>query len=135
MGFRLVDAMPHMHYIGSKARMVVTYPDGYEHSVFGVEDWDLRWQNTYALRTPLHILAGSTIDAWFVFDNSAANFDNPFDAPQDIGCGWKSEDEMAEVWLGVIPDDPSQRLELIEAAYASWFTTDSRPLPEGDDDG
>lgn len=28
VGFRLVDVMPHMHYAGSRARMVVTYPDG-----------------------------------------------------------------------------------------------------------
>ncbi len=129
VGFRLVDAMPHMHYIGSKARMVVTFPDGRRHSVFGIEDWDLRWQNVYSLRTPLHIPTGSRLDAWFVWDNSAKNFDNPFDPPQPIRWGWKSEEEMAEVWLGVIPDDPSRRLELIEAANATWYHADSQPLP------
>ena len=129
VGFRLVDVMPHMHYIGTKARMMVTFPDGREHFVFGIEDWDLRWQNIYALRTPLHIPAGSRIDAWFVWDNSEDNFDNPFDPPRRIRWGWKSEDEMAEVWLGVIPDDPSRRLELIAAANATWYRTDSRPLP------
>ena len=130
VGFRLVDAMPHMHYIGSKARMVVTFPDGRRHSVFGIEDWALRWQNIYSLRTPLHIPVGSRLDAWFVWDNSAGNFDNPFDPPQPIRWGWKSEEEMAEVWLGVIPDDPSRRLELIEAANATWYHADSQPLPE-----
>ena len=129
VGFRLVDAMPHMHYIGAKARMVVTFPDGREHSVFGIEDWDLRWQNVYALRTPLHVPAGSRIDAWFVWDNSADNFDNPFDPPRRISWGWKSEEEMAEVWLGVIPDDPSRRLELVDAANATWYRAGSRPLP------
>ena len=129
VGFRLVDVMPHMHYIGTDARMTVTFPDGREHSVFGIEDWDLRWQNIYALRTPLPVPAGSRIDAWFVWDNSAGNFANPFDPPRRIRWGWKSEDEMAEVWLGVIPDDPSRRLELIEAANATWYAADSRPLP------
>ena len=129
VGFRLVDVMPHMHYIGSKARMVVTYPDGREQAVFGIEDWDLRWQNIYALRTPLRIPAGSRIDAWFVWDNSDGNFDNPFDPPRRIRWGWKSEEEMAEVWLGVIPDDPERRLELIEATQSTWFSTDSQPLP------
>ena len=131
VGFRLVDAMPHMHYAGSKARMVVTFPDGREHSVFGIEDWRLRWQNIYSLRTPLHIPAGSRIDAWWVWDNSDRNVDNPFDPPRDIAWGWQSEDEMAEVWLGVVLDDPSRRMDLIEASYETWYNADSRPLPDG----
>lgn len=129
VGFRLVDVMPHMHYIGSKARMVVTFPDGRTQSIFGIEDWDLRWQNIYLLRTPLPIPAGSRIDYWFVWDNSADNFDNPFHPPQRITWGWKSEDEMAEVWLGVLPDDPSRREELIRASSATWYNATSRPLP------
>ena len=128
-GFRLVDVMPHMHYIGTKARMTVTFPDGRVHSVFGIEDWDLRWQNIYALREPLHVQAGSRIDAWFVYDNSAENYDNPHHPPQRMKWGWKSEEEMAEVWMGIIPDDPDRREELIRAAYDSWGNTDSRPLP------
>lgn len=55
--------------------------------------------------------------------------DNPFDPPRPIRWGWKSEEEMAEVWLGVIPDNPSRRLDLIEAANATWYHADSRPLP------
>lgn len=55
--------------------------------------------------------------------------DNPFDPPRRIRWGWKSEEEMAEVWLGVIPDNPSRRLDLIEAANATWYHADSRPLP------
>ena len=129
VGFRLVDAMPHMHYVGSEARMVVTFPDGRRHSVFGVEDWSLRWQNIYSLRTPLHVPAGSRIDAWWVWDNSAGNPDNPFRPPRDIAWGWASEEEMAEVWLGVIPDDPARRTELIEASYETWYNADSRPPP------
>ena len=131
VGFRLVDAMPHMHYIGSKARLIVTYPDGRKQSIVGIEDWDLRWQNIYQLRTPLHIPAGSKLDAWFVWDNSADNFANPFNPPRSLTWGWKSEEEMAEVWLGVIPDDWSRRQELIDASVATWWTNaDSQPLPQ-----
>ena len=129
VGFRLVDVMPHMHYIGTKARMVVTYPDGRKQSIVGVEDWDLRWQSICALRTPLHIPAGSKIDAWFVWDNSAGNPDNPYNPPRRLKWGWKSEDEMAEMWLGVIPDDWGHRLELIKATYSTWYNADSQPLP------
>ncbi len=129
VGFRLLDVMPHMHYVGSKARVVVTFPDGRQQSIVGVEDWDLRWQNIYLLRTPLHIPAGSKLDAWFLWDNSADNIDNPFDPPRHLTWGWKSEDEMAEVWLGVVLDDPTRRKELIEATWSTWSYADSQPLP------
>lgn len=129
-GFRLIDLMPHMHYIGSKARMVVTFPDGSKHSVFGIEDWDLRWQNIYLLREPLAIPAGSRIDAWFVWDNSEDNFANPFDPPRRMKWGWKSEEEMAEVWLGVLVDNPDRRSELVDASYQTWYYSDSMPMPE-----
>ena len=43
---------------------------------------------------------------------------------EKIGAGG-----MAEVWMGIIPDDPDRREELIRAAYDSWGNTDSRPLP------
>ena len=130
VGFRLVDAMPHMHFVGTKARMVVTFPDGRRHTVFGIEDWRMRWQNIYSLRTPLHVPAGSRIDAWWVWDNSAGNADNPFDPPRDIAWGWQSEEEMAEVWLGVVLDNPSRRRALIRASWATWYNADSQPLPD-----
>ena len=129
VGFRLVDVMPHMHYIGARARMTVTFPDGRVEPVIGIDDWDLRWQNIYVLRDPLRIPAGSRIDAWFVWDNSGANIDNPFNPPRPMKWGWKSEEEMAEIWMGIIPDDPSQRNRLIEASYKSWYSTDSLPMP------
>ncbi|MDE2679723.1 MAG: redoxin domain-containing protein [Gemmatimonadota bacterium] len=131
VGFRLVDVMPHMHYAGSRARMVVTYPDGREQAIVGIEDWDFRWQNIYTLRTPLHIPAGSRIDGWFEWDNSDANADNPFDPPRRLEWGWQSEEEMAEFWLGVIPDEPRRRMALIRASYRTWTNADSRPLPPG----
>ncbi|MGB0505236.1 MAG: redoxin domain-containing protein [Pikeienuella sp.] len=129
VSFRLLDLLPHMHYIGSKARMIVTFPDGRKQSVFGIEDWDLRWQNIYLLREPLAIPAGSRIDAWFVWDNSEDNFDNPHDPPRQMKWGWKSDEEMAEIWMGVLIDNPDRRSELIEASNQTWYYSDSKPLP------
>jgi hypothetical protein len=130
VGFRLVDVMPHMHYIGSRTRMTVTRPDGSIVPVFGIDDWDLRWQNIYTLREPMHIPAGSRVDIWWVWNNSSINPANPFDPPRRMKWGWKSEEEMAEVWMGVLPDNPDRRDELLEAAYRAWGDTDSKPLPQ-----
>ena len=68
--------------------------DNTDEDAFGIGGWapgaepyslpeglELWLQNVYALHTPLHIPAGSRIDAWFVWDNSAGHFDNPFNPP------------------------------------------------------
>ena len=84
-------------------------PTGTERSLIQVDDWDLRWQNIYLLREPLYLPAGSRIDAWFTYDNSEDNPDNPHVPPKPVQWGWKSEEEMAELWMTVVPDDWDQR--------------------------
>ncbi|MGI9489724.1 MAG: tetratricopeptide repeat protein, partial [Geminicoccaceae bacterium] len=110
-----------MHYLGKQARVVATLPDGTERSLIQIDDWDLRWQNIYLLREPLYLPAGSRIDAWFTYDNSEENPDNPHLPPKPIQWGWKSEEEMAELWMTVVPDDWDQRDSYIDASYQSWL--------------
>ena len=121
VGFTLVDLMPHMHYIGKEARIIVTFPDGKTLDLLHIRNWELGWQNIYALRELLHLPAGSRLDVWFSYDNSAQNPANPHSPPQEIRWGWASDDEMAEVWMGIIPDDWNRRDELIQASQASWY--------------
>lgn len=129
-GFKLVDVMPHMHYAGKKVRMQVTYPDGKTEALIGIDDWDFRWQNRYLFRKPKHIPKGSRIDAWWIYDNSEDNPDNPAYPPKKIKWGWGTQDEMAELWLSVVPNNPRKRDQLITAAWNSWLKTDSKPLPK-----
>ncbi len=121
VGFTLVDFLPHMHYIGKEAIFSVHLPDGKKHELAHITDWDLDWQSIYALREPMHIPAGSRLEAVFSYDNSAKNPENPHDPPQDIKWGWASEEEMAEIWMGIIPDDWNNRKALSEASQASWW--------------
>lgn len=121
VGFTLVDFLPHMHYIGKEAIFSVKFPDGKKRELAHINDWDLDWQSIYALRKPIHIPAGSVLEAEFSYDNSASNPENPHTPPQDIKWGWASEEEMAEIWLGVVPDDWDKRDALIEASQASWW--------------
>ena len=121
VGMKLLDIMPHMHYLGKQARVVATLPDGTERSLIKIDDWDLRWQNIYALREPLYLPPGSRIDAWFTYDNSDDNPDNPHVPPRPTKWGWKTDEEMAEIWMTVIPDDWEQRDDYINASYESWL--------------
>ncbi|MEM8930814.1 MAG: redoxin domain-containing protein [Acidobacteriota bacterium] len=118
---RLVDIGPHMHYLGKEARVVATLPDGRELPLLHVTDWDLRWQGIYTYRQPLTIPADSTIEAYFRFDNSADNPSNPHAPPRRIGWGWSSDEEMAELYMTIIPESSRADAKLQRASRASWM--------------
>lgn len=128
--FQLVDLMPHMHYIGTRARVQLTHPDGRVESLIGIEDWDLRWQNIYVLREPRLIPKGSRLDFWFEWDNSDDNFSNPHYPAQPMSWGWRSDQEMAEVWIGIIPKDWRNTRALHRAAGRTWYRSDDLAFPD-----
>ncbi len=120
VGMTLFGIQPHMHYVGKAVRAVATLPDGQTLPLLHVPNWDFRWQNIYTFRQPLHIPAGSRIDAWFTYDNSVANSDNPHSPPERIRWGWQSTDEMCEFYLTAVTDDPRDERRLAAAERASW---------------
>ncbi|MEM7479304.1 MAG: redoxin domain-containing protein [Planctomycetota bacterium] len=119
----LVDVMPHMHYLGTSAKVVATLPDGEEVPLVNISDWDFRWQSIYTFRKPQFLPKGSRIDAWFTWDNSADNPDNPTEGKQSIKWGWETNDEMAEVWMGFVPERFADSEKIHSAGYASWLRT------------
>lgn len=127
VGMTLLDLMPHMHYLGSKVEIFATLPDQSRRPIIKISEWDLRWQNIYVLSEALHLPPGSRIDAFYEFDNSAQNPDNPNHPPQDVPWGWKSDEEMAEIYLTVIPDDPKEADRLTDAARRSWMRSADPP--------
>ncbi|MEM6689722.1 MAG: redoxin family protein [Planctomycetota bacterium] len=127
----LVDVMPHMHYIGTSAKVIATLPDGGEVPLVNITGWDFRWQSLYTFREPIRLPAGSRIDAWFSFDNSSGNPFNPLPEPGQVGWGWETGDEMAEVWMAYVPVDRRRSNEIYLAAQQSWFRSgdpDEQPL-------
>ena len=131
-GMTITDVTPHMHYIGKEAKVVVTFPDGTRESLIRIGNWDFRWQNVHVLREPLHVPAGSRIDAWFTFDNRAENPANPNNPAKRVWWGWGSDDEMAEVYITTIPDDWSQRDLIQQASWAAWMRDASTAGEESD---
>ncbi len=117
----LIDVFPHMHYIGTQVWAEATTPDGTKIPLIRINDWDFRWQSFYQFTEPIEIPAGSRIDAWFRYDNSAQNPDNPNNPPRDVTWGWQSTDEMLEIWLTVIYEGQINSALLQGAAVASFF--------------
>ena len=120
-GMTLTDVTPHMHFLGREFIAVATLPDGRERPLIRIADWDFRWQNTFTYRDPVHLPAGSRIDAWVRYDNSADNPQNPMSPPRAVTWGWETTDEMSELWIGFIPDSPNERDRIVRASERSWY--------------
>ena len=120
-GMTLTDVTPHMHFLGREFISVATLPDGREIPLIRIADWDFRWQNTFTYREPVHLPAGSRIDAWVRYDNSADNPQNPAVPPRSVTWGWETTDEMSELWIGFIPDSPGDSTRIANAAERSWY--------------
>ena len=120
-GMTLTDVTSHMHFLGREFISVATLPDGRERPLIRIADWDFRWQNTFTYREPVHLPAGSRIDVWVRYDNSASNPQNPTVPPRTVTWGWETTDEMSEPWIGFIPDSPNDRGRIASAAERSWY--------------
>ena len=114
----IIDATPHMHYIGKEFIMVATLPDGTRKNLLKIDQWDFRYQDVYIFDKPVKIPKGSRIDCWFSYDNSAENSANPNSPPKPIKWGWNTDDEMLEVYITIITDKVGP---LMKDAYNSWL--------------
>ena len=113
----VIDVSPHMHYLGKEVEVVATLPDGDEKPLIRIEDWDFRWQGAYFYTAPVTLPAGSRIDAYFRFDNSADNPFNPSNPPIRVSEGWRTTDEMCLFYFTVVP----HAQEDIDSIYGAMF--------------
>jgi tetratricopeptide (TPR) repeat protein/mono/diheme cytochrome c family protein len=105
-----VDAIsiyPHAHYVAKEMRGTATLPDGSEQSLIWIRQWDFRWQDRYRYRSPLFLPRGTRLSMRFTYDNSGAN-PNSRAHPQRVRSGPRSTDEMAQLWLEVVPRHPEE---------------------------
>lgn len=103
---------PHAHYRARAMDAWATLPDGARRSLIRITDWDMNWQDRYLYADPFWLPAGTRLSLEYVFDNSAANPRNPDRPPMLATWGWRSSDEMADLWIQVLTrtDDDRARL-------------------------
>lgn len=99
----VVSLYPHAHYLATKMTAEAVLPDRSRQTLLSIPQWDIRWQDQYRYVTPLRMPAGTTVRMNFTYDNSAGNARNPARPPQRVRWGSKSTDEMAALWIEVIP--------------------------------
>ena len=99
---------PHAHYLGKDLQALATLPDGTKKTLIHISHWDLNWQAVYHYEDPVELPAGTKIGMRFVYDNSAENIRNPNQPPKRVVAGNRAADEMAHLWLQVLPRATSE---------------------------
>ena len=102
---------PHMHLRGKAMKFEATYPDGRKEVLLDVPKYDFNWQLTYTPRDKLILPAGSRIDLYAVFDNSADNPANP-DPSATVTFGEATTDEMMIGFLDYTFTDQSKQADM-----------------------
>jgi Flp pilus assembly protein TadD len=128
-----VDALgvyPHAHYLGRDMQAWAVLPDGEKKWLIWIPDWDIDRQAVYRYKEPMRLPQGTVLHIRYVYDNSKANPRNPHDPPIRVKAGNRSEDEMAHLWLQVLPvhadaNGTDPRLALEEA----WMRNRLRHTP------
>ncbi len=105
VGVEVLAIQPHSHYRAESMEAWATLPDGSRRSLLRIEDWDINWQDRYVYAAPVRFPAGTRLSMAYVFDNSIGNPRNPDRPPSRARWGWRSSDEMADVWIQVIAAD------------------------------
>lgn len=107
---------PHAHYLGHVLEAYATLPDGQRKWLIKIPQWDPNWQSVYHYREPVFLPKGTVVSMRWLFDNSAANPRNPHRPPQRVVGGDQSTDEMAHLWLQVLPRGPGDRRRELQEA-------------------
>lgn len=110
----LREVQPHAHLLARRIEGTAELPDGTTRPLIRISDWDFRWQDVYRLKQPMRLPAGTTLRMRIEYDNSSDNPRNPFTPSRRVRLGEKTTDEMAVLFLQVLPRsrDDLEALEL-----------------------
>jgi len=117
---QLLAIYPHAHYLCRDMLALARFPDGAEKTLIHIARWELNWQAVFRLAQPELLPHGTTIVMRYRYDNSSDNISNPNNPPQRVRAGNRAVDEMAHLWLQVLPvasaaDSRDPRMILQEA--------------------
>jgi len=96
---------PHAHYRAREIQGFATLPDGSTKWLIYIKDWDFRWQHVYRYVTPFLLPKDTTLTMRYTYDNSAENPRNPPGPLTRVRYGWRSADEMGDLWIQVLTRD------------------------------
>jgi tetratricopeptide (TPR) repeat protein/mono/diheme cytochrome c family protein len=104
---------PHSHYRATQVTAWAVLPDASTRWLISIPHWDFEWQDVYRVEHPFWLPAGTRVFTRYVFDNSPRNPRNPVVPPQRALWGFKSSDEMGDVWIQVMTRNEADRARLV----------------------
>jgi tetratricopeptide (TPR) repeat protein len=127
---QLLAIYPHAHYLGKDLLATATLPDGPTKTLIHIPRWDLNWQAVFYYDSEVILPAQTRISMRYVYDNSKANIANPSNPPRRVQGGNRTTDEMAHLWLQVLPHGdavpPNQARFMLQEAMA-WHDVSRNP--------
>jgi len=123
----LLGVYPHAHYLGKDLEATATLPDESTQVLIHIKHWEINWQAVYRYEEPAPLPKGTTITMRYAYDNSDDNVANPNHPPERVKAGNRSSDEMAHLWLQVLPknlpgSERDPRMILQEALGSTTWT-------------
>jgi tetratricopeptide (TPR) repeat protein/mono/diheme cytochrome c family protein len=101
----LLAIYPHAHYLGKDLLATALLPDGKTKTLIHIPHWDLNWQAVFRYEQPVFLPKGTIIKMHYLYDNSENNPLNPNHPPERVRGGNRARDEMAHLWLQVLPEN------------------------------
>ena len=116
MDVDVLAVYPHAHYLGHVLEGYATLPSGVRRWLIRIPDWDPNWQSVYRYQASVFLPRGTTVSMRYRYDNSDANPRNPNHPPKLVRGGNQATDEMAHLWLQVLPRGESDRRSELQEA-------------------
>jgi tetratricopeptide (TPR) repeat protein/mono/diheme cytochrome c family protein len=126
----LMGIYPHAHYLGKDILATAELPDGTTKTLIHIKRWDLNWQAVYRYAEAVPLPKGTTITMRYSYDNSEDNTANPNHPPARVLGGNRSSDEMAHLWLQVLPKgNPSDGVDPRMVLQEAWARHEVEKAP------
>jgi hypothetical protein len=125
----LMGIYPHAHYLGKDILATAELPDGTKKTLIHIKRWDLNWQAVYRYAAPVPLPKGTTITMRYSYDNSEENTASPNHPPAQVRGGNRSTDEMAHLWLQVLPKGRSSSGDPRMVLQEAWARHEVEKAP------
>jgi len=112
---RVLGMYPHAHYIAKEMQIFAILPNGTTQGLLRIPDWDFNWQSDFRYVEPPALPAGTELLMRYTYDNSAENIRNPSNPPRRVRVGWDSSDEMGEIAINLLLENPDDLYAFNEA--------------------
>jgi len=112
--FSLLSVFPHMHLLGKSMKVYAEDGSPDTLKLINIPEWDFHWQGFYFFKNIQKAAIGMTLRAEAVYDNTAANPENPNSPPVGVFPGLNTTDEMMLVYAHYMlyqPGDENYNLD------------------------